>query len=87
MKQRTVNVTEFKAQCLALLDEIGEHGGRITITRRGYPLATVGPVERPAWKSPEGAWAGKVKIASGLLQADTAEPWDVLRAPSTSGRR
>jgi prevent-host-death family protein len=79
MNHRTINVTEFKAKCLALLDEVGEHGGRITITRRGHPLATVGPVERIAWKSPEGAWVGKVTISSDLLERDTAELWDVVR--------
>ena len=79
MKHRTVNVTEFKARCLALLDDVGQRGGTITITKRGRPLATVGPVRRPAWKSPEGAWVGKVTLAGGLLETDTSELWDVLR--------
>lgn len=57
MKHRIVNVTEFKAKCLALLDDVGERGGTITITKRGRPLARVGPPGRPAWKSPEGAWS------------------------------
>jgi prevent-host-death family protein len=87
MNHRTVNVTEFKAKCLALLDEVGERGGKLTITRRGQPLATLGPVERPAWKSPEGAWAEKVKISRYLLEADTAELWDVMCDRSGSGRR
>ena len=79
MKHQVVNVTEFKAKCLALLDGIGEHGGTITITKRGRPLARVGPVPRPAWKSPEGAWAGKVTIPDDLLEADTSGLWEVLR--------
>ncbi|HUI79337.1 MAG TPA: hypothetical protein VLY24_15530 [Bryobacteraceae bacterium] len=78
MKHRIVSVTEFKAKCLALLDDIGEHGGAITITRRGRPLATVGPARKPAWKSPEGAWIGTVKFPDDLLDADTSELWDVL---------
>jgi len=77
MKHRIVSVTEFKAKCLALLDDIGEHGGAITITRRGRPLATVGPARKPAWKSPEGAWIGTVRIPDDLLDADTSELWDV----------
>ncbi len=82
MKHRIVNVTEFKAKCLAMLDEIGEHGGRITITRRGRPLATVGPVERVAWKSPEGTWAGRITLPADLVEADTSELWDVVRGDS-----
>jgi antitoxin (DNA-binding transcriptional repressor) of toxin-antitoxin stability system len=78
MKHQVVNVTEFKAKCLALLDGIGEHGGTITITKRGRPLASVGPVRRSAWKSPEGAWAGKVTIADDALEADTSGLWEVL---------
>ncbi|MGA1995036.1 MAG: type II toxin-antitoxin system prevent-host-death family antitoxin [Bryobacteraceae bacterium] len=80
MKHRTVSVTEFKAKCLALLDDIGERGGSITITKRGKPLAKVGPARRLAWKSPEGAWAGKVIVDDELLMADTSELWEVVRS-------
>lgn len=79
MKDRVVNVTEFKAKCLALLDDIGERGGTITITRRGKPLATVGPARQKAWKSPEGAWIGKLTLDDALLEADTSGLWDVLK--------
>jgi antitoxin (DNA-binding transcriptional repressor) of toxin-antitoxin stability system len=79
MKHRVVNATEFKAKCLALLDDIGEHGGTITITKRGRPLATVGPAHRRAWKSPEGAWTGRVTIAGDLLNTGMSELWEVLR--------
>jgi antitoxin (DNA-binding transcriptional repressor) of toxin-antitoxin stability system len=78
MKHRVVNVTEFKATCLALLDEIGERGGTITITKRGRPLATVGPPRRAAWKCPEGSWIGKVTIAGDIVGMETSELWDVL---------
>jgi len=78
MGHRIVNVTEFKAKCLSLLDDVSQRGGSITITKRGRPLATVGPAHMPAWKSPEGAWAGKVKILGDLL--DTADLWEVVRS-------
>ena len=78
MKHQTVSVTEFKAKCLALLEGIGHRGGSITITKRGRPLATVGPARRPAWKSPEGAWVGRVTLAGDLLE-DTSELWEALR--------
>jgi len=78
MKHRLVSVTDFKAKCLALLDDIRERGGTITITKRGKPLATVGPARQNAWKSPEGAWIGKVTLDEALLDADTSVLWDVL---------
>jgi len=79
VKHQTVSVTEFKANCLALLNGIGERGGTITITKRGRPLASVGPVRRSAWKSPEGAWAGLVSIPDELPEADTSDLWEVVR--------
>ncbi len=32
---RKINATAFKAQCLALIDEVAESGQPITITKRG----------------------------------------------------
>jgi prevent-host-death family protein len=78
MPHRVVSVTEFKAKCLALLDDIGERGGTITITKRGRPLATVRPARRTPWKSLEGAWVGKVTLTEDLLEADTSELWEVV---------
>jgi prevent-host-death family protein len=80
MKSRVVSATEFKAKCLALLDEIDRQGGTVTVTKRGRPMAMVGPVKtRRLWKSPEGVWAGKVHIAEELLTADRSELWEALR--------
>ncbi|HYW47612.1 MAG TPA: HigA family addiction module antitoxin [Bryobacteraceae bacterium] len=70
MKSRVVGATEFKAKCLAFLDEIDRKGSTITVTKRGRPVATVGPAKRRPWKSPEGAWIGKVHIPKELLQED-----------------
>jgi len=79
MKHRVVNVTEFKAKCLALLDDIGTRGGTITITKRGRPLARVSPAHQSPWKSPEGAWIGKVTLPPDL-DRDTADLWNVVRS-------
>ena len=62
MKTRVIGATEFKAKCLALLDEVEEQGGTITVTKRGRPVATISPAKKPAWKSPAGILAGKLKI-------------------------
>lgn len=78
MKHQVVNITEFKAKCLALLADIGEHGGTITITKRGQPLATVRRAKRVPWKSLEGAWIGKVTWPDNLHELDTSDLWEVL---------
>ena len=79
MNSRIVGATEFKAKCLALLDEIGRNGGTITVTKRGRPMATVGPVRKRLWPSSEGLWRGKVHIPDRELTADTSDLWEVLR--------
>ncbi len=42
---RTMTASEFKAKCLALMDEIAESGEEIVITKRGKPVAKLGPCE------------------------------------------
>lgn len=36
---------EFKARCLALLDEVHEHGRTLTITKRGRVVARLVPAD------------------------------------------
>jgi prevent-host-death family protein len=79
MKHQVIGVTEFKAKCLALLDEIDSQGKTITVTKRGKPIATVAPVKKRAWKSLEGVLAGKIKLADDLEKLDTSDLWEVLR--------
>jgi len=76
MKTRVIAATEFKAKCLALLDEIDEQGGTITVTKRGRPVATIQPARKRAWKSPAGSLAGKVKITGDIV--DTSDLWKVF---------
>jgi prevent-host-death family protein len=79
MKSRVISATEFKAKCLALLDEMAEEGGAITITKRGRPVAILGPPRKSQCKSLKGAWADKVSIRGDIENIDTADLWDVVR--------
>ena len=47
MAQRTIPASQFKAKCLALLDEVAENKQPLVITKRGKPVARVVPVEKP----------------------------------------
>ena len=47
MKEREISASRFKAQCLSLLDEVAATGSAIVVTKRGNPVARVGPVEAP----------------------------------------
>jgi prevent-host-death family protein len=48
MAQRTVSASEFKARCLAMLDEVAATGGEIVITKHGRPVAQVSAARAPA---------------------------------------
>jgi len=69
--EKTVSASEFKARCLALLDEVAATGKALVVTKRGKPVAQLVPVEsrQPA------------SLAGSLLQADdlvspTGEVWN-----------
>jgi prevent-host-death family protein len=77
---KTIAAGKFKQTCLRLLDEVGESGEPIVITKRGRPVAQLTPVkpERPEdWR---GAMRGRGKILGDIV-APAAEPdeWEVLR--------
>ena len=78
-RNRVVSATEFKAKCLSLLNEIEESGVAITVTRRGHPVAVLGPAPKAAWKSPRNSWAGRAEIVGDIVNADTSDLWDCVR--------
>lgn len=80
MKTRVVSATEFKAKCLALLDEIEQRGDQITITRRGRPVAVVGPPKRKPSKASRDRFAGRVQIVGDIVNIDMSDLWEVNRA-------
>ncbi len=48
MSVRAVSASEFKAKCLAMLDEVAETGQEILVTKRGRPVARLSAVSEPA---------------------------------------
>jgi prevent-host-death family protein len=43
---KTIGAGEFKAKCLALLDEVNESHETFVVTKRGVPLAKLSPVSK-----------------------------------------
>ena len=75
MKEITVPVTEFKAKCLRLLNDVEKKGDRIIITKRGRPVAQVGPTPA-AVHSLRGTWKGRVEILGDVVNFHD-DPWGV----------
>ena len=67
---RTIKASEFKARCLALMDEIYESGEEIVITKRGKPVAKLAPCE----SRPRTLFGAGGEIA---IHGDIIEPIDV----------
>ena len=67
---RTMKASEFKARCLALMDEIAESGEEIVITKRGKPVAKLAPCE----SKPRTLFGAGGEI---VIHGDIIEPIDV----------
>ena len=57
---------------MPLPDEVDDKGDTITVTKRGRPVATLQSVKKKSWKSPKGAWIGKVQIVGDIVNFDTS---------------
>jgi prevent-host-death family protein len=47
MSVRTVSASRFKAECLAMLDEVAATGEEVIVTKRGRPVARVSATTEP----------------------------------------
>jgi prevent-host-death family protein len=85
-----IGASEFKAKCLAILDDVAETGEPIVILKRGKPVAElVRPLPREA-TSPQAALVGSVRISGNVrkpvLPADAwaAERGEIDGGPSST---
>ena len=77
---RSVKISEFKAKCLRMLDEIARTGEALLITRRGRALARVLPVSTGDHGSWLGSMAGTAEMLDDLTEpVSDAEDWEALR--------
>jgi prevent-host-death family protein len=76
-----VSISEFKAKCLAILEQVRKTKKPIRITRFGKPVAEVVP---PSPDKERGNWLGSMKGRGEILgdiisPATDPEEWEVLR--------
>ena len=78
MGARQIPVTQFKAQCLRLLDQVSKSGQPLVITKRGKPLAQVTRAvdkKRPLM----GSMRGTAEEVGDIVYFDTSKDWECLR--------
>jgi prevent-host-death family protein len=78
---KEVAISEFKAKCLSLLDQVQKTKKPILVTRFGKPVAEVIPASP---KAQAGDWIGSMKGTFEILgdivsPADDEQDWEVLR--------
>jgi prevent-host-death family protein len=69
-----MKASEFKAKCLAVLDEVRDTGREITITKHGRPVARVIPVE----EAPSLRGSVTYLVSDEELIAPLPERWTAL---------
>lgn len=77
MKEQAIPISEFKARCLQLLQEVDSRGGSLLVTKRGRPIAKVVPIPRDR-ASRMGDWADLVKIKGDIVNFDASDDWESL---------
>jgi len=78
-----ISISEFKAKCLSLLQQVSKTKQAIRVTRFGKPVADVVPpadvqVDRKAWI---GSGKGTAKILGDIISpANDPKDWEALRS-------
>lgn len=77
---REIAASEFKAKCLALLDEVQKTKSPIRITKFGKPVAELNPIPPTQRKDLFGFMKGSVEILGDIISPSTdLDDWEVLR--------
>ena len=77
---KEIAISEFKAKCLAILEQVNKTKHPVRITRFGKPVAEVVPPSSKAPKDWMGFMKGKMKIVGDIVSpASDPQDWEVLR--------
>ena len=76
---KKVLISEFKAKCIGMINESQETGETLLITRRGKPVAMVGPARPEPRKRVLGALEEVLKINGDIVNTDFSDDWEMLK--------
>ena len=75
---KIMKASEFKAKCLAVMDEVAKTGETVVITKNGKPVAEVVPHRAAERPSPFGIWKGLVEVKGDIISPIDVE-WDAMK--------
>lgn len=74
---KTMSATEFKAKCLAILDEVAQTGEVVTVLKHGKPVAQVVPAVPRQSGYPQEDLAGTIEFLGDVVApAIEAAAWE-----------
>jgi len=74
---QTIKASEFKAKCLALMDQVNESGDEIIITKNGVPVSKLSPIiNKP--KTLFGMNKQNIEIIGDILEPIDVE-WNAMQ--------
>ncbi|HVW10029.1 MAG TPA: type II toxin-antitoxin system prevent-host-death family antitoxin [Bryobacteraceae bacterium] len=77
--KRQIAAGEFKAKCLALLDEVQQKREEIVVTKRGKPVARIVPLEDEKKKRDTFGYMKGTGIILGDIISPSGDIWDAER--------
>jgi prevent-host-death family protein len=80
MVMKEVAISEFKAKCLALLDQVQKTKKPIRVTRFGKPVAEIVPPSPTPSRDWIGSMMDRMEILGDIVSpANDESDWEVLR--------
>jgi len=77
---KTIPAAEFKAKCLAILDEVAATGEIVEVTKRGTPVARLIPTSSATTRFPQDSLRGTARTIGDIMgPVGPAEDWGALR--------
>lgn len=73
----TIKASEFKAKCLALMDQVAQTGRPVVITKNGKPVAELVP-HRARERSARGILKNSLFVTGDIVSPLDVE-WDALK--------
>jgi prevent-host-death family protein len=74
---RHIKASEFKAKCLALMDEVARTGNPVVITKNGKPVVELVP-HRSAKRNLKGCSKGSLFIIGDIISPIDVE-WEAMK--------
>lgn len=75
----TVQASEFKAKCLALMDQVARTGETIVVTKNGKPVAELRPHRPPRAKTLIGLHKGQVLVRGDIVAPLGKRLWEAMK--------